>query len=199
MVNSSDQTQIVLRDYTRVAGTYELTYEVSHMNVSGYSIISVPITVTIRSNCDQAVLQAYTTVPILAYTTAASFNFVGLTSNMLSQPACIPMTLGSKLKFKLQGLLYGASQQTAVSSTTNAAYYRTPLGGFSGLDLISMNPSFTFNAETRVTYLVTAAYDTVDQTLAAWESTQKQFAFDVFKILPSSSEVLSALLSATPD
>jgi len=169
------------------------------MNVSGYSIISVPITVTIRSNCDQAVLQAYTTVPILAYTTAASFNFVGLTSNMLSQPACIPMTLGSKLKFKLQGLLYGASQQTAVSSTTNAAYYRTPLGGFSGLDLISMNPSFTFNAETRVTYLVTAAYDTVDQTLAAWESTQKQFAFDVFKILPSSSEVLSALLSATPD
>lgn len=62
-----------------------------------------------------------------------------------------------------------------------------------------MNPSFTFNAETRVTYLVTATYDTVDQTLAAWESTQKQFAFDVFKILPSSSEVLSALLSATPD
>jgi hypothetical protein len=51
MTSPFDVSEVVLKDYTRVAGTYALTYSVEHV-LSGFTLDSAQITVTVFSNCD---------------------------------------------------------------------------------------------------------------------------------------------------
>jgi hypothetical protein len=57
----------------------------------------------------------------------------------------------------------------------------------------------TFNSIIKLTYMVTAQYNTADTALAAWESTRKPLIFYVFKILPVATDDLLVVLGAAPD
>jgi hypothetical protein len=122
MVHPTDASKVALVDFSRVAGEYLLTYTVTHA-ISGFTLASVPISISVRSNCDTVTLLNYPTVPVLAYPNTATFDLVALTSAMLSQPACILMSLNQKLRFNLQALLYGTARQAVVDSVTNNADY----------------------------------------------------------------------------
>jgi hypothetical protein len=93
------------------------------------------------------------------------------------------MSLDSSLKFKLQALLYGQSNSVVVNSSTNTIFYQIPLRGFSGADVTSLKNTFTFQTETRLSFMVTAIYNTVDSVLAAWENPQKALTVHVFKMM----------------
>lgn len=62
-----------------------------------------------------------------------------------------------------------------------------------------MNSQCTFVDFSTVSYKVAASFDTTDTVLAAWETAQQEFNFNVFRIVASQDETLSVVLMASTD
>lgn len=90
--------------YTRVAGSYTLTFSVTHPDLTSVVVTSVAISVTVRNNCDDGSVSLINLLgaPVVPYRTKPTFSLSQMTTSMLTEQKCINMSTGSVLNFKLR-------------------------------------------------------------------------------------------------